>query len=105
MMHESQNAQPGALGAHRSRQPAEGQPVDEHPVSVGEAGQGRAHPGPGADIGRREAAGQAVHVDPPAPGAEPVDHSPVVDVAPGLLVEGAGDDDVEADHGHTTGPS
>ena len=85
--------------------PAEGQPVDEHPVSVGEAGQDRAHPGRGTGIGGREDAGHAAHVDPPALGAEPVDHSPVVDVASGLLVEGAGDDDVQADRGHPTGPS
>ena len=103
-MHEGENAQPGALGPDRRRQPPEGQTVDDHPRAVGKAGQRRRQPLAGAGVGRGEGPGHAVHGDLPARGPQPVDHPAVVDVAPGLLVDGTGDDDVQAESAHT-GPS
>ena len=94
----------GALGPDRRRQPPEGQTVDDHPRAVGKAGQCRRQPLAGAGGGRGKGPGHAVYGDPPARGPQPVDHPAVVDVAPGLLVDGTGDDDVQAESAHT-GPS
>ena len=103
-MHQGENSQSPALGVDRRRQPPEGQTVDDHPRAVGEPGQRRRHPRAGAGVVGGKRARHAVHVDPPALPSQPVDHAAVVNVPPGLLVQRARDDYVQADRAHT-GPS
>ena len=99
MVHQREDAQPPRVGGNRLRQTSEGKAVDEDPRSILHAGQRRAQAGSGQGVRIREGPLETVHRDPPAPAPQPGDHPCIVDVAPGLLVQRAGHDQVQLEPG------